>query len=159
MEDGTNRLRSSQKGTTRSGLSDTHCIFVCSPGILYARLANSDRRYFHRGYIQKKIVEEEKNTVQEVDEDSKASENGDAKETKENGSNEEKEESEAKEAESTENGDSTDAPVDSCCIKRKSTALSETEETADDDASPEKKTRLDEKCAETESNGEAEATA
>ncbi|CAK9803930.1 hypothetical protein ANTQUA_LOCUS3842 [Anthophora quadrimaculata] len=107
---------------------------------------------------EKKIVEEEKNTVQEVDEDSKASENGDAKETKENGSNEEKE-PEAKEPESTENGDSTDAPVDSCCIKRKSTALSETEETAADEASPEKKTKLDEKCAETESNGEAEATA
>ncbi|CAK9826641.1 hypothetical protein ANTRET_LOCUS4454 [Anthophora retusa] len=107
---------------------------------------------------EKKIVEEEKNTVQEVDEDSKASENGDATETKENGSSEEKE-PEAKEPESTENGDSTDAPVDSCCIKRKSTALSETEETAADEASPEKKTKLDEKCAETESNGEAEATA
>ncbi|OAD54511.1 hypothetical protein WN48_06700 [Eufriesea mexicana] len=47
-----------------------------------------------------------------------------------------------------------------CCIKRKSTALSETtEDAANDGASPEKKTRLDEKCAETESNGDAESTA
>lgn len=53
-----------------------------------------------------------------------------------------------------------DAPIDSCCIKRKSTTLSETtEEAATDGASPEKKTKLDEKSAETESNGEAEATA
>ncbi|KAF3428114.1 hypothetical protein QLX08_004167 [Tetragonisca angustula] len=108
---------------------------------------------------EKKVVEEEKKTVQEIDEDSKASENGEAEETKENGSNEEKE-AENKEAESTENGDSTDAPIDSCCVKRKSTTLSETtEEAATDGASPEKKTKLDEKCAETESNGEAEATA
>ncbi|XP_033334284.1 uncharacterized protein LOC117225073 [Megalopta genalis] len=108
---------------------------------------------------EKKVVEEEKKPAQEVDEDSKASENGDAQETKENGSAEEKE-SNDKEAESTENGDSTDAPVDNCCIKRKSTALSDTtEDSATDGASPEKKTRLEEKCAEAESNGEAEATA
>lgn len=109
---------------------------------------------------EKKVVEEEKKPVQEVDEDSKTSENGDvAKETKENGSSEEKE-PEEKEVESTENGDSTDAPVDSCCIKRKSTTVSDgTEDAATDGASPEKKTRLEEKCAETESNGEAEATA
>ena len=108
---------------------------------------------------EKKVVEEEKKAVQEVDEDSKASENGDSNETKENGSNEEKE-SEEKEPESTENGDSTDAPVDSCCIKRKSTTLNDaTEDTATDGASPEKKTKVEEKCAETESNGEAEATA
>lgn len=107
---------------------------------------------------EKKVVEEEKKTVQEVDEDSKTSENGDVKETKENGSNEEKE-SEEKKVESTENGDPTDAPVDSC-IKRKSTALSDgKEDAATDGASPEKKTKLEEKCAETESNGEAEATA
>ncbi|XP_017892839.1 uncharacterized protein LOC108632658 isoform X1 [Ceratina calcarata] len=111
---------------------------------------------------EKKVVEEEKKVVQEVDEDSKASENGDAQETKENGSNEEKEESESKEPESTENGDSTDAPVDSCCIKRKSTTLSDAtseDGSATDGASPEKKSKLEEKCAETESNGEAEATA
>lgn len=108
---------------------------------------------------EKKVVEEEKKVVQEVDEDSKTSENGEAKDTKENGSSEEKEVDE-KEAESTENGDSTDAPVDSCCIKRKSTAPSDAaEETATDGASPEKKSKLEEKCAETESNGEAEATA
>lgn len=53
-----------------------------------------------------------------------------------------------------------DASVDSCCIKRKSTTLSETtEDTATDGASPEKKKKLDEKCAETETNGDAEATA
>lgn len=53
-----------------------------------------------------------------------------------------------------------DAPIDSCCVKRKSTTLSDpTEDTTSDGASPEKKTRLEEKCAETESNGEAEATA
>lgn len=111
---------------------------------------------------EKKVVEEEKKVVQEVDEDSKASENGDVQETKENGSNEEKEESESKEPESTENGDSTDASVDSCCIKRKSTTLSDVTsegDSATDGASPEKKSKLDEKCAETESNGEAEATA
>lgn len=51
-----------------------------------------------------------------------------------------------------------DGPVDSCCIKRKSTALSETkEEAATDGASPEKKKKLEEKSAETESNGETEA--
>jgi len=55
---------------------------------------------------QKKVLEEEKVVQEEVDEDSKASENGDTKETKENGSSEEKEIDE-KEAESTENGDST----------------------------------------------------
>ncbi|XP_015429737.1 PREDICTED: uncharacterized protein LOC107186396 [Dufourea novaeangliae] len=108
---------------------------------------------------EKKVVEEEKKPIQEVDEDSKTSENGEAKETKENGANEEKELND-KEPESTENGDSTDAPVDNCCIKRKSTALSDTtEDTATDVASPEKKKKLDEKCAETESNGEAETTA
>lgn len=51
-------------------------------------------------------MEEEKVVQEEIDEDSKASENGDTKETKENGSSEEKETDE-KEAESTENGDST----------------------------------------------------
>lgn len=108
---------------------------------------------------EKKVVEEEKKVVQEVDEDSKTSENGDAKETKENGSSEEKE-SDEKEAESTENGDSTDAPVDNCCIKRKSTAVNDaTEDSTTDGASPEKKTRLEEKCAETESNGETEDVA
>lgn len=59
------------------------------------------------------MVEEEK-VVQEVDEDSKTSENGDTKETKENGSSEEKE-SDEKEAESTENGDSTGK----CCHTRR----------------------------------------
>lgn len=55
---------------------------------------------------------------------------------------------------------SVDAPADSCCIKRKSTTLSDsTEDTATDGASPEKKSKLDDKCAETESNGDAEATA
>ncbi|KAI4488243.1 hypothetical protein M0804_005091 [Polistes exclamans] len=108
---------------------------------------------------EKKVVEEEKKVVQEVDEDSKTSENGQATETTENGSSEEKE-TEEKEEESTENGDSTDAPADSCCIKRKSTALNDAaEDNALDGASPEKKSRLEEKCAEAESNGDAEATA
>lgn len=110
---------------------------------------------------EKKVVEEEKKVVQEVDEDSKTSENGEATETTENGSSEEKE-AEEKEVESTENGekDSTDAPADSCCIKRKSTTLNDAaEDNASDGASPEKKSRIEEKCAETESNGNAEATA
>ena len=57
---------------------------------------------------EKKVVEEEKKVVEaeEVDEDSRASENGHAKETKENGTSEDKEIDE-KETESTENGDST----------------------------------------------------
>ncbi|KYM81931.1 hypothetical protein ALC53_07572 [Atta colombica] len=102
---------------------------------------------------QKKVVEEEKEIQEEIDEDSKASENGDTKETKENGSSEEKETDE-KEAESTENGDY--APADSCCVKRKSTAGADAAEDAQDGASPEKKSRLEEKCSEAENNGDAE---
>lgn len=49
-----------------------------------------------------------------------------------------------------------DAPVDSCCVKRKSTAAADATEEATDGASPEKKSRLEEKCAETENNGDAE---
>lgn len=49
-----------------------------------------------------------------------------------------------------------DAPVDSCCVKRKSTAAADATEDATDGASPEKKSRLEEKCAETENNGDAE---
>ncbi|KAK0162325.1 hypothetical protein PV327_008671 [Microctonus hyperodae] len=106
---------------------------------------------------EKKVVDEEKKEVEEVeevDEDSRASENGDAKETKENGSAEEKEVGE-KEVESTENGDSTDAPADACCIKRKSTAGIEPTVDGVDGASPEKKAKLEEKpVVEAESNGD-----
>lgn len=55
---------------------------------------------------KEKVVEKVVEEVEEVDEDSKASENGGTKEAKENGSSEEKEADE-KEAEPTENGDST----------------------------------------------------
>lgn len=44
MEDGTNRLRSSQKGTARSGLSDVYSIFVCSPDTLHIRLDKDDKK-------------------------------------------------------------------------------------------------------------------
>ncbi|XP_066598169.1 prothymosin alpha-A-like [Prorops nasuta] len=107
---------------------------------------------------EKKVVEEEKKVVQEADEDSKTSENGNVKETKENGSSEEKE-SDEKETESNENGDSTDGAADHCCIKRKSTAQADETDaaTVTDGASPEKKSRLEEKPVENESNGGAEA--
>lgn len=49
----------------------------------------------------------------------------------------------------------SDAPADSCHVKRKSTAAADATEDADG-ASPEKKSRLDEKCAEAENNGDAE---
>lgn len=49
-----------------------------------------------------------------------------------------------------------DAPADSCSIKRKSTAGVDAGEDAKDGASPEKKSRLDEKCAEAENNGDTE---
>ncbi|XP_012280754.1 zinc finger E-box-binding homeobox 1 [Orussus abietinus] len=109
---------------------------------------------------EKKVVEEEKKVVEEVDEDSKTSENGDVKEAKENGSVEEKD-VEEKEAESTENGDSTETPaVDAGCIKRKSAAgLEVAADTSADGASPEKKAKLEEKPVEAESNGDAEAKA
>jgi len=107
--------------------------------------------------LEKEVVEEK--VVEEVeDEDSKASENGKAENGKENGTTEEKEEDD-KEVESTENGDSTDAPSDACCIKRKSTAAVEaSDETSVDGASPEKKAKLEEKAAaEVESNGREDA--
>jgi len=50
----------------------------------------------------------------------------------------------------------SDAPADSCCVKRKSTAADDAAEDAQDGASPEKKSRLEEKCAEAENNGDAE---
>lgn len=51
----------------------------------------------------------------------------------------------------------SDAPADSCCVKRKSTAAADAAaEDAQDGASPEKKSRLEEKCAEAENNGDAE---
>lgn len=51
----------------------------------------------------------------------------------------------------------SDAPAaDSCCVKRKSTAAADATEDAQDGASPEKKSRLEEKCAEAENNGDAE---
>ncbi|XP_063995792.1 neurofilament medium polypeptide-like [Diachasmimorpha longicaudata] len=113
---------------------------------------------------EKKVVEEviekkekEVKEVEEVDEDSRASENGDAKEVKENG---EEKPVEEKEPESTENGDSTDAPADACCIKRKSTAGVEASADAPDGVSPEKKAKIEEKPVETaESNGETETAA
>lgn len=52
-----------------------------------------------------------------------------------------------------------DAPIDSCCIKRKSTSAADAAEEATDGASPEKKSRLEEKCAENENNGDAEEAA
>nr|CAD7414353.1 unnamed protein product [Timema poppensis] len=58
--------------------------------------------------VEKKVVEK---NVEEVDEDSKASENGDLDKPKENGTSDEKdssEDSKDKDAESNENGDSTD---------------------------------------------------
>jgi len=113
--------------------------------------------------LEKEIVEEK--VVEEVeDEDSKASENGKAENGKENGTTEEKEEEDDdeeddKEVESTENGDSTDAPSDACCIKRKSTAgVEASDETSVDGVSPEKKAKLEEKAAaEVESNGREDA--
>lgn len=53
----------------------------------------------------------------------------------------------------------TDAPVDTCCIKRKSVGADLTDDASADGASPEKKAKLDEKPAEAESNGATEATA
>jgi len=41
-------------------------------------------------------------------------------------------------------------------VKRKSTSAADTVEDAQDGASPEKKSRLEEKCAEAENNGDAE---
>ncbi|XP_048514366.1 uncharacterized protein LOC105691079 isoform X4 [Athalia rosae] len=119
---------------------------------------------------EKKVVDEESKVVEDVDEDSKASENGDAKEVvaKENGASAEEKEAVAAaddkdDPESTENGDCTDAPADACCIKRKSTAPQSdaVDGSPAEGASPEKKAKLEEKStADAENNGgEAEAAA
>nr|CAD7401861.1 unnamed protein product [Timema cristinae] len=105
----------------------------------------------------KKVVE--KKVVEEVDEDSKASENGDLDKPKENGTSDEKdssEDSKDKDAESNENGDSTE----SCPVKRKSGAGDAPDGTPTEGASPEKKAKLEEKPEEkTEANGKEEVAA
>lgn len=95
--------------------------------------------------------EVEKPTPELDDEDSKTSENGDAK-LKENG----EKPANGEEAKDSENGDSTDAPAeDACPVKRKSAGGDAPDGTPAEGASPEKKAKLEEKAAaETESNGE-----
>nr|CAD7454909.1 unnamed protein product [Timema tahoe] len=108
--------------------------------------------------VEKKVVEKK---VEEVDEDSKASENGDLDKPKENGTSDEKdssEDSKDKDAESNENGDSTE----SCPVKRKSGAGDAPDGTLTEGASPEKKAKLEEKPAaeeKAEANGKEEVAA
>nr|CAD7576083.1 unnamed protein product [Timema californicum] len=108
--------------------------------------------------VEKKVVEK---NVEEVDEDSKASENGDLDKPKENGTSDEKdssEDSKDKDAESNENGDSTE----SCPVKRKSGAGDAPDGTPTEGASPEKKAKLEEKPAaeeKAEANGKEEVAA
>ncbi|XP_069696592.1 brain acid soluble protein 1-like isoform X1 [Periplaneta americana] len=127
----------------------------------------------HRTYFCVKIVEtttvgtpekkEVDKKVEVVDEDSKASENGDAEKPKENGNDNSysAEDSKDKEVESAENGDSTDS-VEVSATKRKSEGGDAPEGTPAEGASPEKKAKLEEKPADAEAkaaNGEAEAVA
>ncbi|PNF16137.1 hypothetical protein B7P43_G03296 [Cryptotermes secundus] len=113
------------------------------------------------GTPEKKEVEKK---VDVVDEDSKASENGDVEKPKENGTTDDKEsaeDSKDKEVESAENGDSTDS-VEVSATKRKSGGGDAPEGTPAEGASPEKKAKLEEKPAEAEAkatNGEPEAVA
>ncbi|KAJ9585812.1 hypothetical protein L9F63_002403 [Diploptera punctata] len=105
------------------------------------------------GTPEKKEVE--KKVVEVVDEDSKASENGDLEiKPKENGTGDEKDDDSNEKVESAENGDSIDS-VEVTATKRKSEGGDAPEGTPAEGASPEKKAKLDE----AEANGEAEAVA